>query len=81
MLYNTRYGRLYFRTQRRDQYARARGFDNWTEYQESRLRAQQLRDYSPASPITPPWVVLGWSRKKYRKWLRNLEHTLPTKTV
>lgn len=73
--------RLYFRNKKREEYARKRGFDSWDEYLESKRRADQLRNRHAPQPPTPPWIVLGWTRRKYRKWLRNLEKTLPTKTV
>ena len=71
----------YYRKQKRDEYARKRGFDSWTEYIESKRRAEQLRFMPPPTPVTPPWIVLGWTREQYRQCLKSLEHTVPTKSV
>lgn len=72
---------LCLHNQRRDEYARKRGFDSWEEYLESKRRAVQLRHLPEPTPITPPWIVLGWTREKYLKWLKSLEKTLPTITI
>lgn len=74
-------GLEHFRTQRRDEYARKRGFDSWDAYLESKCRENQLRNAHHERPVTPPWVVLGWSRRKYRQWLKSLEKTLPIKSI
>lgn len=78
MSYSDMERRLYWRNQKREEYARKRGFDSWAEYLESKRRAEQLRFMSPPTPVTPPWQILGWTRRKYRKWLNSLVKKLPT---
>lgn len=81
MSYSDTERRIYWHNQKREEYARRRGFDSWAEYLESKRRAEQLRHQFEPPPITPPWIVLGWTRKQYRQWLKSLEHTLPTITI
>lgn len=82
MSYSDMYRRkLYLRDQRRDEYARRLGFVSWGAYLESKRRTEQLRHLYEPAPITPPWIIVGWTRKKYRKWLKSLEKTLPKKSV
>lgn len=64
--------RLYWRNQKRDEYARRRGFDSWDAYIESKRRMEQLAHQFEPPPRTPPWKIVGWTRKRYIKWLDEL---------